>query len=169
MPGERRAKDAMQGCGSSFSDRRHAARFAAIQALYELDQSAAPNLSAVLRDFVLFRAREDLEGLRLGKFDRNLFQELVAQVWEEREDLDDMVSAVLPPDWNLERIDPVLKAILRSGICELANKLDLPKAVVNAEYVALAHHFFEGSEPKIVNAALETIAATLRDGEAFPL
>lgn len=164
MPAEKRPASK-----SSFEDRRHAARFAAVQALFELDQSESPNILRVLRDFVLFRAREDLEGLRLGKFDRNLFQDLVAKVWEQRADLDDMVTAILPPDWDVERIDPVLKAILRCGVSELEHKPDLPKAVIVAEYVAIADHFFEGSEPKIVNAGLETIAATLRDGEAFPL
>lgn len=154
---------------SSFEDRRHAARFAAVQALFELDQSESPNVLRVLRDFVLFRAREDLEGLRLGKFDKNLFQDLVAKVWEEQGALDDMISAILPQDWSVERIDPVMKAIFRCGVSELETKPDLPKAVVVAEYVAIAHHFFEGGEPKIINAGLETIAATLRDGEAFPL
>ncbi len=164
MPADRRSASR-----SSFEDRRHAARFAAVQALFELDQSESPNVLRVLRDFVLFRAREDLEGLRLGKFDKNLFQDLVAKVWEQRADLDDMVTAILPPDWSVERIDPVLKAILRCGVSELDTKPDLPKAVIVAEYVAIADHFFEGSEPKIVNAGLETISATLRDGDAFPL
>lgn len=154
---------------SSFEDRRRAARVAAVQALYQLDQSTKPDVLAVLRDFVLFRAKEDLEGLRLGKFDKNLFQDIVAGVWQNQVAVDDMMTAILPVDWRTDRIDPVMKAIMRCGIYEIENKPDLPTAIVIGEYVSVSYGFFDGNEPNVINAGLDTIAKTLRDGELLDL
>ena len=64
--------------------------------------------------------------------------------------------------WRLERIDSVLRAILRAGTYELMARLDVPAPVVINEYVNLAHAFFDGKEPGFANAVLDTLVRRLR-------
>ena len=41
----------------------------------------------------------------------------------------------------------------------------MPVRVVISEYVEVAHAFFEGDEPKVVNGVLDALARKLRPGE----
>ncbi len=41
----------------------------------------------------------------------------------------------------------------------------MPARVVISEYVDVAHAFFEGDEPRVVNGVLDQIARKLRPGE----
>ena len=65
-------------------------------------------------------------------------------------------------------IDTTLRAILRSGAFELANRLDVPSRVVISEYVDVAKAFFEDDAPGVVNAVLDALAHELRAGEFAP-
>jgi N utilization substance protein B len=62
----------------------------------------------------------------------------------------------------LSRLDATLRAILRAGAWELSAKKDVPVAVVVNEYVDVARAFFDGEEPKIVNAVLDRLARKYR-------
>jgi N utilization substance protein B len=56
----------------------------------------------------------------------------------------------------------VLRAILRAGAYELAFRKDVPARVTISEYVDVAHSFYGGEEPGLVNAVLDTIAREVR-------
>ncbi|MGC5198394.1 transcription antitermination factor NusB, partial [Aphanothece microscopica] len=60
--------------------------------------------------------------------------------------------------WKLDRIDSIVRAILRSGVWELLRERATPAAVVIDEHVELARDFFEGPEPGLVNAILDRVA-----------
>ena len=51
-----------------------------------------------------------------------------------------------------------LRAIMRAGTWELIAKKDVPIPVIVNEYVDIAKAFFDGEEPKMVNAVLDRIA-----------
>jgi N utilization substance protein B len=65
----------------------------------------------------------------------------------------------------MERLGPVLRAILRSAIFELLAGTDVPAKVVINEYVDLTRAFFEGNEPGFVNGVLDRLAHELRESE----
>ena len=67
--------------------------------------------------------------------------------------------------WRLTRIDSILRAILRAGTYELAELGDVPPRVIISEYIDVAHAFFEGDEPRVVNGVLDSLARKLRPGE----
>lgn len=143
---------------------RSAARMAAVQALYQIELSGGlPD--AVLREFREHRLPEVLEGLSLGDADRELLDDLVRGVMLEKEPLDDMLSAVLAEDWPIERLENLLKVILRAGTYELAFRLEIPARVTITEYVTLTQTFFDGKEPGMANGVLDGLARGLRPEE----
>ena len=67
--------------------------------------------------------------------------------------------------WTLARLDATVRAILRAGGFELMFREDVPARVTISEYVEVAKAFFDGSEPKFVNAALDKLARERRPDE----
>ncbi|MGF1592935.1 MAG: transcription antitermination factor NusB [Kiloniellaceae bacterium] len=141
-----------------------AARLLAVQALYQRalgGQSAAE----VLREFAQHRIEEDVDGLKHAKVNRELLAELVEGVAREEGTLDDMLAAVLDEDWTVERLEILLRALLRAATFELSERLEVPARVVIAEYVDLANAFFDGRETAFVNGMLDRLAHVLRAEE----
>ncbi|OSQ48664.1 transcription antitermination factor NusB [Thalassospira alkalitolerans] len=155
---------------SSAAQRRSAARFAAIQALYQAELSQLP-ADDIVREFSDFRL--DGEGIRdldepndnLIDPDRGFFADLVQGVTTRVVDLDGLINSALEKDWTSKRLETVLRSILRAGTYELMMREDVPMRVVITEYVDAAHSFFDENEPKLVNAVLDRIGKTLRAGE----
>jgi N utilization substance protein B len=140
------------------------ARLAAVQALYQLELSgSAPD--SVKQEFLDHRLGEELDGLHLGHIDGRLFGVLVDGIAAESAELDDMLMALLPEDWPVQRLTRLLRIILRAGAFELAARPDTPARVIITEYVDLAHAFFEGKEPGMANAILDRMARFLRPEE----
>jgi transcription antitermination protein NusB len=141
-----------------------AARLLAVQALYQQalsDQDA----KAVVGEFLQHRIGEDIEGLKHASVNRELLAELVEGVSKQAETLDDMVAAVLDEDWTVERLEIVLRALLRAATFELAERLEVPARVVISEYVDLANAFYDGRETAFVNGLLDRLAHVLRAEE----
>ncbi len=145
-------------------DRRHQARLAAVQALYQVELGKASPQSVVL-EFLDHRLDEEIDGLRIGKIDRGLFGELVTGVSKERKRLDGMIAAVLDEEWEIERLETLLHIILTCGVYELIERPGMPARAVINEYMDLAHAFFAGKEPAMVNGVLDRLAQSLREDE----
>jgi len=140
--------------------KRSRARLAAVQALYQLDLSdvSAQTVIAELRE----RGRDE-EGL--GDADDALLADIVEGVVANRARLDGMLEETLAPDWSLPRLEVILRAVLRAGAYELFARLEVPARVVLNEYVDIAHAFFAGKEPRLVNGVLDRVGHRLRPGE----
>ena len=67
--------------------------------------------------------------------------------------------------WSFDRLEIILRAILRAGVYELTARMDTPARVVITEYVDVAHAFYNDREPGLVNGMLDRIAHTFRPGE----
>ena len=65
----------------------------------------------------------------------------------------------------MARLDPVLRALLRAGGAELTMADGPPPRVVINEYLDVAHGFFNGDEPRMVNGMLDRLARELRPGD----
>lgn len=152
------------GGGPKGSARRSAARLAAVQALYQTDHSGA-HPDAVLEEFLRFRLGDSFDTEHDVAPDKNLFTEIVRGVSSRRQALDEMLSAVLAETWLLGRLEFILRAILRAGVYELEARPNTPARVVITEYVDVAHAFYDGQEPGMVNGLLDRLARTLRTEE----
>jgi N utilization substance protein B len=72
-----------------------------------------------------------------------------------------MIDRQLAEGWRLTRIDSIVRAILRAAAFELMELEDVPPRVVISEYIEVAHAFFEGDEPRVVNGVLDSLARKL--------
>lgn len=143
---------------------RRAARFAAVQALYQVEVTDVC-VADVLKEFLEHRLDDEIDGLRIAEMDRALFEGLVRGVREEHEDIDNMLAAALAEGWHVERLEALLRVIMRVGVYELEHRLDLPARATISEYLDLAHGFFTEREPALVNGVLDSIARSLRPEE----
>ena len=141
------------------SDARHAARLGAVQALYQMEISGS-GAEEVAQEFAEYR----FEDLPVPP-DADFFAAVVNGVPQYQVEIDRAIAASLSQSWKLERVDSILRAILRCGVYELVARRDVPARVVIDEYVAVAGAFFGGDEPGFVNGALDTIARRKRASE----
>jgi len=144
--------------------RRLAARLAVVQALYQLAMSDN-SVDEVTEQFLKERLKEEVDGLSLAAADRRLFRRLFAGAARQAAQSDDMLAAALPDDWSLERLETLLRALLRAAIYELAEEPETPVRVIITQYLEVAHAFFGGKEPGFVNGLLDRLAHELRPEE----
>jgi transcription antitermination protein NusB len=143
---------------------RSRARLAAVQALYQMDL-AETDLAAVIEEFKANPLDDSAESATPGVADPGHFARVLKGVVRRQRDLDPMIDQQLAEGWRLHRIDSIVRAILRAGTFELLELTDVPVRVIISEYIDVAHAFFEGDEPKLVNGVLDQLARKLRPGE----
>jgi transcription antitermination protein NusB len=139
---------------------RHAARLAAVQAVYQMEL-AGTDAEAVAREFVDHRFAEN----RAAEPDEDFFGEIVRGVPHHQVEIDRSIAESLAKDWKLQRIDSILRAILRAAAYELIAQKSVPAKVVIDEYLDVAHAFFDGEEIAFVNAVLDRLAHRKRAPE----
>ncbi|MFT5488030.1 MAG: N utilization substance protein B [Paracoccaceae bacterium] len=159
-PAERAPKKS-NGGGTA---RRSAARLAAVQALYQIDHSGTPG-DEVLEEFLRFRLGDSFDTEQDVAPHKNLFSEIVSGVGALQPGIDEIIASALSNKWTFERVEIILRAILRAGVYELRARKDTPARVVITEYVDIAHAFYDGQEPGMVNGMLDRISRSLRPGE----
>ena len=149
---------------------RTAARMAAVQALYQMDL-AGTDLNDVIDEFLKLRFSgtdeqgDDAKGATAPGADRTFFADILRGVLRRQREIDPLVDDQLATGWRLVRVDAILRAVLRAGVCELLERPDVPARVVINEYINVAHFFFSEDEPRVVNGVLDKIARKLRPGE----
>jgi N utilization substance protein B len=148
---------------------RTASRVAAVQALFQAEQ-AGDNAETVIDQFVRHRlgvleGQDGFEDGRIPDAEVALFSRVVREAVRRQDDIDPMLVEALPGDWPLGRVDPVLRAMLRAGVAELAMADGPPAKVVINEYLDIARGFFTGPEPGLANAVLDRLARVLRPTE----
>ncbi len=148
---------------------RTASRVAAVQALFQSEQTGEA-VETVVDQFIRHRLGElpgsgGFEEGRVPDADVKLFSRIVRRAVQEQDGLDRLVSDSLPAEWPFTRLDPVLRALLRAAGAELGMADGPPARVVLNEYLDVAHGFFTGDEPRMVNGLLDRMARALRAGE----
>ena len=142
---------------------RSAARLSAVQALYVMDLTGMP-VDQVLDDFLHHELGGEPEAEeRLAVPDPLMFVDVVRGAALRSQDLDVMIGQALTGDWKVERLETILRAILRAGAFELADRPQVPMKVAISEYVDIAYAFYSGPEPGLVNAVLDRIGRVVRD------
>ncbi len=137
--------------------RRSGARLAAVQALYQMEQTGQ-STNAVIDDFMSDRLGLGNDGEPIEEADPDLFKWIVNGVVARQEEIDHAIMKRLASGWKLDRLDATSRAILRAGVHELLAARELAPAIVLDEYVGIAHAFFEGAEPKFINALLDAVS-----------
>lgn len=145
----------------SNNNMRRLARLAAVQGLYQIALLPEPAETLIRR----FRADPAVllqEEQAAVDVDVDLFGQIVAGVSENQDNLDGMIVGAVDARLSAQRLEPLLKAILRAGTFELYYCADIPTGVIVNDYVDVAHGFFDAKEPGLVNAILDRLAKALR-------
>ena len=144
---------------------RSVARLNAVQALYQMAISGG-TADSVIREFAIEpNGRIDEDDEPIAEADKTLFAELVRGTRDKMAEVDKMLSACLDDGWPANRMEILLRTILRCGAFELYSQPSVPARVVISEYVRVTDAFFEGKEPALVNAILDRLARVLRPEE----
>lgn len=133
---------------------RSLARQRAMQALYQW-QLTGQNPVDIERQF--------MEEQDMKKVDSKYFQELLIGIPQQLAELDGYSREVL--DRSIDQVDPIERAILRIGIYELKNRIDIPYRVVINEAVELAKTFGAEQGHRYINGILDKLAKQLRSVE----
>ncbi|MGB4101327.1 MAG: transcription antitermination factor NusB [Alphaproteobacteria bacterium] len=135
----------------SQSGARRAARLAAVQTLYQQEYGQELKVGLHLD-----------EGHAMADPDVVLMQKIIQTATQRRDDIDAILVKSLDPAWPIARLELVLRAILRAGAGEILENPHVPTAFLITDYVDVAHAFFAGKEPGLVNAVLDRIAKLVR-------
>ena len=159
--------------GGSLVAGRRAARLVAGQSLYEMELSGKP-ADQVLNDVARRRdgigksgasiegEPEDALATPPGETDMNFCAELVRGVSTNAETIDDVIKRAMADGRTPEKLETVLRTILRAGAYEIGQRRDIDPPVTISEFVGLAERFFADREPALVNGLLDRIARDLR-------
>ncbi|RAI60129.1 transcription antitermination factor NusB [Roseicella frigidaeris] len=148
---------------------RTGARLAAVQALFQSEQTGEP-AESVISQFQRHRlgtqpGEGGFEEGRVPDADAPLFAEIVLRVARDPAALDEELARHLARDWPLAKLDPVLRALLRAACGELRGTTEPPARVVINEYLDVAHSFFGPEESRFANGVLDAMARALRAEE----
>ncbi len=146
------------------AEARALARLLAVQALYQMDLSG-DDARDVLSDFEWRRRLDGPADFDPDLADSAFLERLVLGVVGDQQAVDRLIADFLPDPWPLERLDSTLRAIFRAAAFELLALDDIPPPVVISQYLDVAHAFFSGDEPSLLNGVLDSMARRQRGTE----
>lgn len=131
---------------------RHLGRIVALQTLFEyefrVDDEPDLDLNAILA--------RNLEQYRDAIGDTEFVEDLVHGVIKHQPKLDKIIGPAAP-EWPIEQIARIDRAVLRVAIYELLIKKEVPHKVAINEAVELAKAFGGENSSKFVNGVLGTV------------
>lgn len=127
---------------------RHFARILVMQALYELQQRDAPNLTKIIQ--------RHLEKHEFEENNLTFIHKLVEGLKKHLDEIDQVIT-ISAPEWPIPQIAQVDLAILRLAIFELLFDDEVPPKVAINEAVELAKAFGGENSSKFVNGVLGTV------------
>ncbi|MHC4686427.1 MAG: transcription antitermination factor NusB [Planctomycetota bacterium] len=133
-------------------DKRTRARGLAVQALYQLDVQG-PDLLELLGQFFVENESDDSV--------RRLARDWTKGTWENLAQCDELI-ADSTIKWQISRLSPVDKSILRLSVYQLRFCPDVPPRVVINEAIELAKKFSSDKSPSFVNGVLDAVLRKLK-------
>ncbi|MGI1679749.1 MAG: transcription antitermination factor NusB [Cellvibrionaceae bacterium] len=131
---------------------RRKARHYAMQAIYQWQLTQLSTVKIIQQ----FKDEYDM-----AHVDVSYFEELVTAMPENAEDIDKIFEPYLQ-DIVIQELDPISHALLRIGIYELKERIDVPYKVAISEAVSLAKKFGASESHKFVNGVLDKVSIELR-------
>ena len=131
------------------SNPKTAARLSASQAYYSMliDPAQKPE-SAIKSVFEIL----DKEKVKVKKkFSEELFNFTV----QEKESIEFIIKKYLEKDRTLDKVNPLLLAVLTVAIAELIKDPETARAIIISEYLLIASSFFASNETGFINAILD--------------
>lgn len=156
---------------------RHASRFIAILSLYSFNMSEdkSANLLKIsktikksyhMKDiFDLELPEEELNSIELHSPDEEFLEKLMVLSVEKKLEIEELITSCLIEKWNLNKLDQVIRSILKLAGLELLYHGEIPAKIIIDEYVSLTKSFYENNEAGFVNKVVDTMANKARPKE----
>ena len=139
--------------------RRRGSRLAAVQALYQMELGGK-TVEEAIDDF---SARRIASVVDVGELitpeivDEAFFEEIVRAVASGLDRYDGELKRALEQR-GIDRVEVILRLILRAGAYEILDRPDIDPPLSINEYVAISEAFFGGAQPTFVNGVLDRLA-----------
>jgi N utilization substance protein B len=132
-------------------------RLVLVQSLYQMEIAGTDVNEIIdsLNSRIIFDSSEDE---LINDINKSLFSNLINEIIEKQIIIDKEIKKLLSDDWDFNRLDKILIAILRSAFYEIIFQSNTPYKVIIDEYVDISHSFFSGKEPNFTNAILDKLA-----------
>jgi N utilization substance protein B len=154
-------KRVVKKTAGSAKAQKTAARLAAVQVLYQMRLNNQDAKSAV-REFIDTRIGFNLDGDLFVPADAELLEDIVMGVTKRWTDVETIMAKALA-DGKKGEVETLLESILRAGIYELMASGKVDTGIIINDYLNVTNGFYDGKEPKIVNAILDKVAKSVRD------
>ena len=138
------------------TDRRTQAREIAMQSLYQLDVQGE-SFYHQLNSFTAEYSEDDLV--------RKLSLDWSQGAWNKIADCDKLITTAAIK-WDMSRLSPVDRAILRLAAYQMQFCDDIPKKVIINEAIEMAKRFSGEQSPRFVNGVLDAILRNLNSEQA---
>ncbi len=139
-------------------------RLVIVQALYQMEM-AGTDVSDIINslgDRLIFDNNFDY---LISHISKKLLKDTINGVVDNQNQIDSVIKNNLSSNWRFNRLDKILKAILRAAVYEISYKLSTPSKVIINEYSDITHSFYSQKEPEFVNAILDKIAIVERESD----
>jgi transcription antitermination factor NusB len=133
-------------------DRRTAARVLAMQSLYQLDVQGDDLLEQLPLGFLRESGHDD--------FIRKMAFEWIKGTWKNLSPCDELISEAIIR-WQMSRLSPVDKSILRLSVYQLKFCPDIPPKVVINEAIELGKKFSSEKSSGFINGVLDAVLKKL--------
>ena len=153
---------------------RHAARFIGILSIYSHIMSDKKSLSLIKTSEIMkksYHAKdifdlnlndEQLEEINLYEPDDQFLENLMLLSESKKTEIEELIKSSLIEKWNFDRLDRVIRSILKLAALELLYNEDIPAKIIMDEYVSLTKTFYENNEAGFVNKVVDTMARSAR-------
>lgn len=142
------------------------ARMLAVQAMYQILQTGA-YVPEVVREYLDTRIEMDLDEGVMGKPDGTLFKKIMKNINARMADVDDIVKSCIAKktDENTKsaEIEPLLRAILLCGVCEILCHTDIDAPLIINDYLDVTHTFYEKPQVSLVNGIFDNARKAIRE------
>jgi len=126
---------------------RHLARTCVMQTLFSVEfreDNAKELLGRILEEFAPKLTEQDFA------------YDTLEGVLKKQNKIKDIIQK-FAPQWPIEKIARVDRAILEIGVYEIAFTSDIPPVVAINEAIEIAKHFGDDNSPKFINGVLSSV------------
>ncbi len=126
------------------TSQRRLARERVLQTLYAFD------ISGTSPDFLSADIMKDIQDQAALEFAKKLFRDTIENMKEMDAILQDHLE-----HWDMLRVNPIDRSLLRMGIAEILYAQEIPTKVTMNEIIELAKRYSTEESPKFVNGILD--------------
>ena len=150
---------------SNENNTKRIARLAAVQGLYQialLHSTPADVVAHYKENPSAFFPESETGAPVILPVDHELFVSIVTGVSKNLAAIDEMIAGAVDARLSADRVEPLLRSIMRAGVFELHHHPKISAGVIINDYVDVTHSFFDSKEPGFVNAVLDKLSKVLR-------